>query len=242
MDAALKKAITYNHQGIANARQGKNRAALSCFNAAIKAYPELPLSNSHDLKYRIYSNRGLTKEHLRDFKGALADYNKTLSLDPKYAVGYCNRGGVKYNMKKYQDAIADFKTAIKLNSGFEKAYFFLGAAYMRAKQNQDAVNAFTKLIKMNDHFFLPFFERGCAKLALNNYRSAISDFKQATHMAPPNSAANVAILNNMGMAENNLHHYSDAVKVLKKALMIIPGNHYALSNLKIAKRGLDKNK
>ncbi|QBP18269.1 tetratricopeptide repeat protein [Acetilactobacillus jinshanensis] len=59
-----------------------------------------------------------------------------MSLDPKYAVGYCNRGGVKYNMKKYQDAIADFKTAIKLNSGFEKAYFFLGAAYMRANKTR----------------------------------------------------------------------------------------------------------
>ncbi|XIF19974.1 MAG: hypothetical protein AJITA_00687 [Acetilactobacillus jinshanensis] len=94
---------------------------------------------------------------------------------------------------------------------------------------------------MNDQFFLPFFERGCAKLALDHYRAAISDFKQAAKMAPPNSAAKVAVLNNMGMAENNVHHYSQAIKVLKQALMIIPSNHYAITNLKIAKRGLDKN-
>ncbi|XIF19975.1 MAG: tetratricopeptide repeat protein [Acetilactobacillus jinshanensis] len=64
----------------------------------------------------------------------MADYNRTLSLDPRYAVGYCNRGGVKFNMRDYQGAIADFHSAIKYNSGYEKAYFFLGAAYMRANR------------------------------------------------------------------------------------------------------------
>ncbi len=233
----MKQVIQQNQQGITLARQGHNRSALKHFNLAIEKYPNLPLSNSHNPKYSLYSNRGLTKEHLHDFKGALADYNQALSLNPRYAVGYCNRGGAEYNLGHYSKAIADFKRAIKFKNDYEKAYFFLGSAEMKAGKNHSATRAFNHLIKLNSKIFLPFFERGCAELADQEYQAAISDFKRANHLNLNNGASKVAILNNLGMAENNVHQYSQAIPVLKQALKLIPNNQYALTNLKIAQRG-----
>ena len=240
MNLAIKKAMLYNHQGIIIARAGKNRSALKYFNLAIKNYPDLPLRRNHDLRYRLYSNRGLTKEHLYDFKGALADYNHTLSLNPQYAIGYCNRGGVKYNLKHYIEAIQDFKRAISYRSHYPKAWFFLGMAESRSKRLKAAIKTFTILTRIIPKSFVPFFERGCVYLNLDQYSKAAQDFQKSLKSTPIDDSSKVAILNNLGMTENNLHHYQQAKNHLRTALKIIPGNQYATTNLKIAQRGLNK--
>lgn len=240
MNSAIKKAMLYNHQGIIMAREGKNKSALKDFNLAIKNYPNLPLRRNHDMRYRLYSNRGLTKEHLHNFKGALADYNHTLNLNPKYAIGYCNRGGIKYNLKHYIEAIPDFKRAIRYQSHYPKAWFFLGMAESRGKKLKAAIKTFTTLIQIIPKSFVPFFERGCVYLNLNQYSKAAQDFQKSLKLASIDDSSKVAILNNLGMTENNLHHYQQAKNHLQTALKIIPDNRYAITNLKIAQKGLNK--
>ena len=39
-----------------------------------------------------YNNRGIAKVGKGDFDGAIADYNRALELDPKFAIAYADRG------------------------------------------------------------------------------------------------------------------------------------------------------
>jgi len=39
-----------------------------------------------------YNNSGNAKQNLKDYKGAIQDYNKAIELDPKDARGYLLRG------------------------------------------------------------------------------------------------------------------------------------------------------
>ena len=61
-----------------------------------------------------------------DFVGAIAAYDKTIELDPSYAVAYFNRGNAKASLGQTEAAIADYDTAIGLNSSYAVAYFNRG--------------------------------------------------------------------------------------------------------------------
>src|SRR4029077_10182209 len=83
-----------------------------------------------------YNKRGLAKEAKGDHDGAIADYNRAIELDPKYAGAYNNRGLAKKakvdqncciadfdQAKGDQDgAIADFNRAIELDPNLAISY------------------------------------------------------------------------------------------------------------------------
>jgi len=51
----------------------------------------------------------MMKHYLNDLKGAVADYNKALELDPDNATAYNNRGGAKMSQGDSKSALEDFK-------------------------------------------------------------------------------------------------------------------------------------
>ena len=66
----------------------------------------------------------LNKVFLKDYSGAIDDYNKAIELYPNYAIAYYNRGGAKYDLKDYAGAIADYNKAIELDSKCKHFYYF----------------------------------------------------------------------------------------------------------------------
>ena len=68
-----------------------------------------------------YNNRGLERQNRGDLDGAIADYTKTIELDPTHALAYANRGVVKALLKK-PDASADFEAAFRLNPSLRATY------------------------------------------------------------------------------------------------------------------------
>ena len=46
-----------------------------------------------------YNNRGISKSNLKDYNGAISDFNKAIELDPDYASAYNNRGSTKDDLK-----------------------------------------------------------------------------------------------------------------------------------------------
>jgi hypothetical protein len=64
-----------------------------------------------------YFDRGRQKEQKHDFAGALADYDRTIELDPNYANAHFNRGLLLRNssiLKNQTSAISSFRTAARL--------------------------------------------------------------------------------------------------------------------------------
>ena len=56
-----------------------------------------------------YSNRGAAKHAKGDFGGAIADSDRALKLEPKYAEAYSNRGNAKADKGDRDGAIAEHK-------------------------------------------------------------------------------------------------------------------------------------
>ena len=64
---------------------------------------------------RFYLSQGMTKEALKNRKGALQDYNTAITMDPKFADAYFQRGTLKAEMKDCRGSEKDLKKAATLN-------------------------------------------------------------------------------------------------------------------------------
>jgi Flp pilus assembly protein TadD len=65
------------------------------------------------------------KNKLRDFQGAIEDFNKAISINPNYGYAYMNRGIAKENIRDVSGACKDWNEAT-LN-GVEVAKTYLDA-------------------------------------------------------------------------------------------------------------------
>jgi len=81
---------------------------------------------------------------LHDYKGAIADFNKAIELEPKNSKVYCNRGNTKGDLKDFRGAILDYDTAIELDPNNGKAYYNRAIAYRELDEKETACIDYSK--------------------------------------------------------------------------------------------------
>jgi cytochrome c-type biogenesis protein CcmH/NrfG len=91
---------------------------------------------------------------------------------------------------------------------------------------------FSRSAKAAPGFAAPLIALGNACLALREADAALKAYHSALALEPDN----VAILGNIGAAENVLGQFEAAEATLKRALELVPGNPAALGNLAEAQR------
>jgi tetratricopeptide (TPR) repeat protein len=64
---------------------------------------------------KAYRERGFSKSDTGDQKGAIADFDRSIELDPKDADTYAGRGFAKFMLKDKQGAINDLTTSTELH-------------------------------------------------------------------------------------------------------------------------------
>jgi tetratricopeptide (TPR) repeat protein len=79
-------------------------------------------------KYDIYVLRGSLYYAMGKPDLALDDYNRSLSLEPRYARAYFERGLVYAATGKYDQALKDFDTALAMSEENYRVYLHKGAA------------------------------------------------------------------------------------------------------------------
>ncbi len=95
----------------------------------------------------IYSFRGHAKVEANDYNGAIADFTKSLKIEPNSAV-YCFRGLAKNKNNDYKGAIIDFTKAFELDQSYSIAIYNRGLSKYYLKNYQEAIADFTKAIKI----------------------------------------------------------------------------------------------
>jgi tetratricopeptide (TPR) repeat protein len=92
---------------------------------------------------------GLEKSQKRDFKGAIEEFERSLSFNPLHAKTYHSRGRAYFNLRDYPRAIADYENAIKINPNYYETYQFLGNAYAKLAQFTKAIEYYNKAIQLD---------------------------------------------------------------------------------------------
>ena len=171
----------------------------------------------------IYLNSGNAKYNLKDYEGAILDYDKVIELSPDYADAFYNRGLAKYILKNYEDAIIDFTQAIQSNPNYTNAYNERGDAKYALEDYQGAILDYEKAIELNSDNENAYHNRGDAKYALEDYHGAILDYDKSIKLSPNNKDA----YNNRGNVKFDLEDFKNAILDYNKAIELNDSEHIA---------------
>lgn len=96
-----------------------------------------------------YYNKGISKFNIKDYKGAISEFNKTIILNPNYADAYINRGIAKKKTLDYTGAITDYNKAIQLNPNNSDYFYNRGIAKYNLEDYNGSISDFNKAIELN---------------------------------------------------------------------------------------------
>jgi tetratricopeptide (TPR) repeat protein len=154
----LKKALKSNlagppvlfelHYHLANilGKQGKIENAIKHYQKAI-SQPIL-----EQLKIGAYHNLASLCQSRGDFKNALQIQERTIQIDPNFALAYYNLGLIYKAMGRTFKAVEAYQTAIKLNPEYPWSYQNLGVLLLKQGQIEDSAQAFQQAIKLHEKY------------------------------------------------------------------------------------------
>jgi tetratricopeptide (TPR) repeat protein len=123
-----------------------------------------------------------------DPAGAIEDYTKAISINPKDALFYQNRAIAYERLRKYKEAIADYSQAILISPNNPDLYFGRGYVYSLLYDTSNSRRDYQSgEAKMKPTTSSEYAARGWIRnYKLQEYSGAISDYTKAIELNPGN--------------------------------------------------------
>ncbi len=134
-----------------------------------------------DLSGNIAISSADEKYKKGDYKGAISDLNKAITLDQQNPNIYNNRGLIKdEQLGDHQGAIADYNKAIQINPKLSAAYSNRAPAWVKLGNEQGAIADYNKAIEINPKNAYAYANRGIAKELVGDLQGACDDWSKAS--------------------------------------------------------------
>lgn len=176
-----------------------------------------------------YYARGITNESMKKEDAALADYTKSIELNPRFALSYVKRARI-YSARQ-QDEITDYSKAIAINPNYTGAYFPRGNAYYSKQLYDQAIADFSKVLERDPRDVDAYFNRGVAYKKKGEFDPALADYAKVIELSPKDASiygnrGNIYFL--MEKPDLAYNDYSKAIELdPKKAMYYVSrGNIY----------------
>ena len=131
--------------------------------------------NPNDIE--AFLMRAEARFYLKEYFGAVEDYDSAIALNPDNADYYCNRSIVKYWLEDYKGAVADTTMAIKLQPDSIHAYSKRGIAYYLSGNFTRALADFNKCIQLDPLLGMPWFCKGVIKVQMGKKKAGNADLQ-----------------------------------------------------------------
>ncbi|GAA3609604.1 hypothetical protein Q4Q39_17040 [Flavivirga amylovorans] len=168
-----------------------------------------------------YFYRGIAKNDLGDYHGAIVDYSKIIVLKPD-ADTYYNRGNSRYSLKDFVGAKNDYSKSFELDSTFIDALYSLGCVKYDLEDYKGAIDDFSKVIKVVPDQPKTYTLRAAAHKAIKEYKNALKDYSLAILAEP--SAHNFY---NRGVFYMEINYYQKANADFTTSLRFNKNNAFA---------------
>ncbi len=143
LEAPIAYELHY-HLGIAYSKMNCLAQALHHYENAI-TQPILP-----SLKLGAYNNLGSLRQKVGDLQEAKLAFEKTIAIDPTFAMGYVNLGMTLKQMGQLSAAIAHYQTAIQRQPDYAEAHQNLGVVLLKLGHVAHALDAFQRAIALHE--------------------------------------------------------------------------------------------
>jgi len=167
--------------------------------------------------------RGIELFSKGDIAGAIVEYNRALTIDPKLADAYLNRCKARRAGGDLDGAITDYEIVCDLdpqmavnNHDITEAY--LNRGYIRSNRLDldGALNDFDRAITLSPNDAEAYFKRGRAFLIEGNSKFAIADFDKSISL----DDRNPLVYAERGLAHQTQGHAGEAQKDFERGLKL----------------------
>lgn len=161
-------------------------------------------------------NQGRQAWQERDIDGALNYFQRAVTLDPKYGLGWMALGTTHFMLGSRDQGIDEMKKAIAVDPGQISAYAPLAFAQMAMQHPEDALATWRKLEKVDPQNGEAPANAGSILLSLKRYLEASSELQTAVKREP----ANANLFESLGLAYTHLADSAKATSAFSKALQL----------------------
>ena len=115
-----------------------------------------PNKDRHQLSLNFLGS-GLACYGLKNYKDALSDFNKAISMNPNCVEGYLNRGRSELKLENFRYARRDFDKVVELDPS--NAFAYIGRAICNSKFLNDGIGLSAAEIYRSEGFVLSNYEK-----------------------------------------------------------------------------------
>jgi tetratricopeptide (TPR) repeat protein len=191
-------------------RSGYQRA-IETLSAAISVHPE---------DVRNYLSRAEAHLALKNFSGALADYDRVIELQPADPAGYLGRATAYAAQHSYALAIDDYTRALAIDTTLANALAGRAQALVAQGDNARAIDDYDRFLELRPSDPAGYLGRGTTYLQARAFRQALADLNQAIALRPNLIEAYIQ----RGLTHVGLEEYDLALSDYDRAIQIQPDN------------------
>jgi tetratricopeptide (TPR) repeat protein len=205
---------------------------------------------NHDFAVPYYGH-GMALVGLGKSEEALADFEKAISIDPKYADALCERGVALIGKGIKDKGCMDLRKAKVLGnekakglyesnacSGMSTTFIASGDARFVAKDYTSALADFTSAIQLNADSIEPFLKRAQCHVMMKKYDKAIADYNKALKI----KSDTVRILYLRGTAYMAASNYKNAFNDFTSVIKLSPNSYDAFMQRGASCEGMENYK
>jgi tetratricopeptide (TPR) repeat protein len=226
--AALKSAsdkentiARFNEEANQYLSAGNAKAAAESYRTALRLNPGDP---------KLHYNLSLALDKLGDFVSERKELERTVELDPNFAIAQNQLGLLALRSGQQAAAELRFKKTLALDPTFSEAQSNLGVLYSQEGKNSEAASLFQQAIKNDPKYTKVYVNFGLLMAQQGEFAEAETQFRAAIGIDSNYPDAYAAL----GMLQAKTGHGAEAVRNFQKAVTLEPASAQAHLNLGIA--------
>lgn len=207
----------YFNQGCKLVDSSKYKDAIKLFQKAIKANP---------MYHHAFNKIAYCRYKLGDLKGAEAELEKSIKIQPDDISTLKYMGFIFYEDKKFDKALACLESAKKHAHADEELEYLLGNLYLSRGDLKFALNCFNSAIELKSNYGEAYRGRGITYHKMKNYKNTISDLSKALLLIPSDTM-NVDVYSVRSSAYYESGDFPSAIKDFSRLIIINPKDENA---------------
>ena len=141
--------------------------------------PHLATSTEHPWDALLFFNRGNAQSDLRDYNGAIVEFDQAITLNPVFGAAWFYRGNAKYELGDYIGALSDYNMAKEFCPELYTLYMNRGLARYRLKDLTGALEDFSKALEIKPFDARLWYLKGGVEIEAGMAEAGCSDLLKA---------------------------------------------------------------
>ena len=155
-----------------------------CCSIKSNAKTDKVLNLADTLASKKFLELGVSKYNLKDYKGAIYDFEMAVKNQSDNWKAYRYKGDAEFEIGDYKTAVFDYTQALMINPKDLLSYKGRGETYRILGENNKALEDYNIAISWDPEDYEIYFGRGSSYYELKKYRESIEDFNQGLKIEP----------------------------------------------------------